>query len=91
MGDKIKTSIMIDRELWEEFKSKIGSEKGLRMLSKAVEEAIEDEIAERLIIKVLEEMLKEYGEEVPLTISPVKPKVITNAGKIVKEMRESRT
>ncbi len=91
MGDKIKTSIMIDRELWEEFKSKIGSEKGLRMLSKAVEEAIEDEIAERLIIKALEEMLKEYREEVPLTISPVKPKVATNAGKIVREMRESRT
>ncbi len=89
MKDKIKTSIMIDRELWKEFKSKVGSEKGLRGLSQAVEEAIEDEISDILIIRALEKLLK-CAREIPLVISPVKPKVATNAGKAIREMRGSR-
>jgi len=30
MGDKVKTSLLINRELWEEFKLKVGSRVGLR-------------------------------------------------------------
>ncbi len=89
MRDKIKTSIMIDRELWEEFKSKVGSERGLRGLSRAVEEAIEDEVGDILIIRALEKLL-EREKEIPLVISPVKPKVATDAGKAIREMRGSR-
>ena len=89
MEDKIKTSIMIDRRLWEAFKSKVGSERGLRALSRAVEEAIEDEISDILIIKALEKLLGRE-REVPLVISPVKSKVVTDAGKVIKEMRGSR-
>ncbi len=89
MEDKIKTSIVIDRRLWEEFKLKVSGEKGLKMLSHAVEEAIEEEVSELLIVKALEEML---GSErkIPLTIVPVKPRDTTDAGKVVRGLRDSR-
>jgi len=90
MEGKVKTSIVINRELWEELKSKVGSEKGLKMLSKVVEEAIEDELCEFIIMKALSKMLKPE-KKIPLTIVAIKPKVPTNAGKVVREMRESRT
>jgi len=90
MEGKVKTSIVINRELWEELKSKVGSEKGLKMLSKVVEEAIEDELCELIIVKALSKMLKPE-KKIPLTIVAIKPKVPTNAGKVVREMRESRT
>ncbi len=89
MKDKIKTSIIIDRELWEGFKSKIGEEGGLKALSQAIEEAIKDEISESLIIKALEDFL-EPGTEIPLVISPLKPKITTSAGGVMREMRDSR-
>jgi len=89
MVDKVKTSIVVDRRLWEEFKLKVGGEKGLRMLSKAVEEAVEEEVSELLVIKALNKMLE--NEEISLTVVPVKPKVRTDAGKTVREMRETRT
>ncbi len=88
MNDKIKTTIVIDRRLWEEFKSRIGAEGRLRSLSQAVEEALEDEISDLLAIKMLERMLG--GGEPPLIVEPVKPRVTTDAGKIVRKMRESR-
>ena len=89
MKDKIKTSIIIDRKLWEEFKSKIGEKRGLKALSQAIEEAIKDEISESLIIKALEDFL-EPETEIPLVISPVKPKITTSAGEVIREMRDSR-
>ena len=61
----------------------------MRGLSQAVEEAIEDEVSDILIIRALEKLLKRIGE-VPLVISPVKPKVVTNAGKVIRETRSSR-
>ncbi|RLG70692.1 MAG: hypothetical protein DRO23_12985 [Thermoprotei archaeon] len=90
MEGKVKTSIVINRELWEELKSKVGSEKGLKMLSKVVEEAIEDELCELIIMKALSKILKPE-KKIPLTIVAIKPKVPTNAGKVIREMRESRT
>jgi hypothetical protein len=90
MKDKVKTSIIIDRKLWEEFKSKVASERGLKGLSQAVEEAIEDEVSEVLIIKTFEDLLKQMGK-MSLTISPVRPRVTTDAGKAVREMRKSRS
>jgi len=80
--DGIKTNIMIDYGLWEDFKSKVGNRR-------AIEEAIEDEISDILIIKALEKLLRRK-KEILLVISPVKPKVSTDAGKIVGELRESR-
>ena len=86
--EKIKTSVTIDRKLWEELKLKVGSRGGLKALSRAVEEAIEEEVADLLIIEALEREVK--IEELPLTISPVKPRVATDAGKSVRELRELR-
>ena len=90
MEGKVKTIIVINRELWEELKSKVGSERGLKMLSKVVEEAIEDELCELIIMKALSRMLKPE-KKMPLTIAAVKPKVPTNAEKAAREMRETRT
>ena len=89
MADKVKTSIVIDRRIWEEFKSKVGSERGLKMLSNAIEEAIEEEVSELLVIDALEKLLKP-GVSIPLTISPIKPRVATDSGKVIREMRYSR-
>ncbi len=88
MNDKIKTTIVIDRRLWEEFKSRVGAEGRLRSLSQAVEEALKDEISDLLAIKMLEQMLSE-GEP-PLIVEPVKPRIDTDAGRVIREMRESR-
>ncbi|MDH7555739.1 MAG: hypothetical protein ACQXXL_08555 [Candidatus Methanosuratincola sp.] len=87
MEKKIKTSIMINRDLWEELRSRVGGRGRLKDLSRAVEEAIEDETGEALIIEALSSMLGDK-EEIQLTISPVKPKVPTDAGKIIRGMRE---
>ena len=89
MGDKVKTTIVVDRELWEEFRSKVAAGRGLKALSSAVEEAIEEEVCEKLLIKALGEF-RELGEELPLVVTPVKPKVKTDAGEAVRELRESR-
>ena len=86
MGDKIKTSISVDKKLWERFRSRIGDERGLKKLSQAVEEALEEELSENLIIEALERLLG--PEKLPLTITPVEPKARTNAGKTVRELRE---
>lgn len=79
---------MVDSELWEEFKSRVGSERGLRALSRAIEEALEEEVSDVLVVKALEKLLGEG--EVPLDVTPVKPRVATNAGEAVRELRGAR-
>ncbi len=59
------------------------------MLSNAIEEAVEEETSEPPVIDALEKLLKPKAN-IPLTISPVKPRVATDSGKVVKEMRNSR-
>jgi hypothetical protein len=88
MVKKIKTSIVIDRNIWEKFKTKVVGEKGLKGLSEAVEEAIEEELCEDLMIEALEELLG--SEKPPLVITPVRPEIQTDAGKVVRELRDSR-
>jgi hypothetical protein len=88
MTRKIKTSIVIDGDLWERFKAKVVGEKGLKGLSKAVEEAIGEELCEDLMIEALEGLLG--SEKTPLLITPVKPETQTDAGKVVRELRDSR-
>jgi metal-responsive CopG/Arc/MetJ family transcriptional regulator len=46
MVRKKKISIIIDRDLWERFKTKVISEKGLKELSKTIEEAIKEKLCE---------------------------------------------
>ena len=88
MSGKVKTSIVIDRELWEKFKAKVGVEKGLRKLSEAVEDIIREYLSDILIARTLEAKL--LGKRLPSIIKPIKPKVKTDAGVVLRELRESR-
>jgi hypothetical protein len=88
MVRKKKISIIIDRDLWERFKTKIIGKKDLKELNKAVEEAIKEKLCEDLIVETIEELLG--SEKPPLVITPVKPKIQTDAGKTVRELRDSR-
>ena len=89
MSDKTKTGIVVDRKIWEEFRSKVGSERGLKMLSHAVEEAIEEEVGEVLVMEAFEKLLA-CREALPLTVTPIKPRVPTDSGKAVRELRGLR-
>ena len=80
----MKTSLLINRELWGEFKLKVGSRVGLRALSRAVEELLEEGVAERVVAEELSKMLKVPA---PLEVKPVKPRVPTDARRGVKELR----
>jgi len=88
MGEEIKTSINIDKELWKRFKLKATAERGLKGLSNAVEEALEEELSELLVVKTLESMLpvRSAVEEVV----PVKPMAKTSAEEAIRELRDSR-
>jgi hypothetical protein len=88
MVRKKRISIIIDRDLWERFKTKIIGKKDLKELNKAVEEAIKEKLCEDLIVETIEELLG--SEKPPLVITPVKPKIQTDAGKTVRELRDSR-
>lgn len=88
MDKKIKTSILIDRSLWDRFKRKASMEKGLKGLSEAMEKVLEEDLADMLIAKALEEMI---SSRPPISRAiPIKPKVKTKAENIVYEMRRSR-
>jgi len=89
MAEKVKTTIVVDQRLWREFKSRVVAERGLKSLSQAVEEALEDEVSDVLVAEALEQMLR--GSEAPQTVEPVKPRVATDAGRAVRELRESRS
>jgi hypothetical protein len=88
MVRKKKISIIIERDLWERFKTKVVNEKDLKGLSKAVEEAIEEKLCEDSMIVALEEFLS--SEKPLLVITPVKPKIQTDTGKSVRELRDLR-
>ena len=81
----MKTGLLINRELWEEFKLKVSSRVGLRTLSRAVEELLEEGVAERVAAEELSKMLKVPA---PLEVEPVKPRVPTDAGREVGELRK---
>lgn len=87
MKSKVKTSILIDENLWKKFKLKVNVEAGLKGVSKAVEEALEEELSEIIIAKALESMALSGVKT--LEVTPVKPKLKTSAGKVVREMRDS--
>ncbi len=86
---KIKTSILIDKDVWERFKEKVLSERSLKELSKAVEEAIMEELVEVIVLEEIERALSR--ENIPLSIEPIRPRIKTRAEKIVREMRDLRT
>ncbi len=90
MSEKIKTSIMVRRDLWDEFRAKVAVEKGLKMLSQAVEEALEEELIDLKVAEALEERLKKMEGGPADESVPVKPRTRTDAGRVIREMRDAR-
>jgi hypothetical protein len=86
MKGKIKTSIMIDEDIWTAFKVKASSKKGLKGVSRAVEEALEEELSEKTVTEALESMCPRKSPH--LEARPIKPKIATSAGKVISELRE---
>ena len=88
MKGKIKTSIVVDKNLWEMFKAKASSKMGLKGISMSVEEALEEELSSKVVAEALEKM--HSGKLTDLSVRPVKPKTATSAGKIIGELRAQR-
>ncbi len=89
MNERIKTSIIINKKLWDRFRHKISVEKNLKSLSKSVEEALEEELNELIIAEALEKMIS--AKPTTLETVPVKLKVKGKAEEVVRELRGSRT
>jgi hypothetical protein len=88
MERKIKTSITIDEDLWKMFKVEASSKRGLKGVSKSVEEALEEELGEKVVAEALEKMCPKMPNN--LEVKPVKPKAATSAGKVIRELRDQR-
>jgi len=82
---RVKTSLLIEEALWRLFKARVVRERGVRELSRAVEEAIKEELCD---LEIAEGLAKLVGREpTPIEVEPVKPLVKTSAGRAVREMR----
>jgi len=64
MPDKVKTTIVIDKELWNRFKAKI-LEEGVEEASHVIEEIIREEVLKDYIVSALRELI---SEELPLEV-----------------------
>jgi len=53
MSEKVKTSLLINRALWEEFKLRVGGRVGLRALSRAVEETVSKITCHNLATRII--------------------------------------
>jgi len=87
MIDRVKTTIVIDRELWSRFKARL-LEEGVEEVSRAIEEVIREELSEDYIADAIRELL---GTTPPIEVKPIKPLVETSAGRVVRELRNERT
>jgi hypothetical protein len=85
--DKVKTTIVIDRELWSRFKVRL-LEEGVEEVSRAIEEVIREELSEDYIADAIRGLL---GTTPPIEVKPIKPLVETSAGKVVRELRNTGT
>jgi hypothetical protein len=85
--DRVKTTIVIDRELWSRFKARL-LEEGVEEVSRAIEEVIREELSEDYIADAIRGLL---GVIPPIEVKPIKPLVETNAGRVVRELRNERT
>jgi hypothetical protein len=85
--NRIKTTIVIDRELWSKFKAKL-LEEGVEEVSRVIEEVVKEELLEDYVVEAIRELL---DTEPPLEVKPVKPLVETNASRVVRKLRNKRT
>jgi hypothetical protein len=82
--ERVKITIVIDRELWSRFKARL-LEEGVEEVSRAIEEFIREELSEDYVAEAIRRLLG--GVESPLEVKPVKPLVETNAGRAVRGLR----
>jgi len=85
VGGKIKTTIVVDKDLWNKFKARL-LEEGIDEVSSVIEELIREEIFD----KVVDGLSNLVGGELVQDIEPVKPLTETAAENVVRELRESR-
>ena len=85
MGEKIKTTIVVDRDLWNKFKAWL-LEKSVDEVSSVIEKLIKEE----LMLGIDSALIKLIGNELIQVVEPVKPLVRTSAEEVVRELRESR-
>ncbi|MCC6010126.1 MAG: hypothetical protein GU361_02800 [Desulfurococcales archaeon] len=86
MDRKVKTTIVVDKDLWNKFKSRL-LEEGIDEVSGIIEEMIREELVVEKVVEGLSELV---NDELIQNVEPVKPLVETAAEKIVKELREPR-
>lgn len=86
MPGKIKSTIVIDRELWYRFRARL-LEEGVEEVSSALEELIREELLEDYVSQALGGLL---NDELPGEVKPVKPLVETRAENVVRELRDER-
>jgi hypothetical protein len=87
VADRVKTTIVIDRELWSRFKARL-LEEGVEEVSRVIEEFIREGLSEDYVAEAIRGLLG--GVEPPLEVKPVKPLVETDAGRAVRELRSER-
>jgi len=85
VGEKVKTSIVVDRDLWSKFKAKL-LEEGVDEVSGVIEGLIKEE----LMLGIDSALVRLIENELIQVIEPVKPLTKTSAEEIVRELRESR-
>ena len=86
VGEKVKTSIVVDRDLWSKFKAKL-LEEGVDEVSGVIEGLIKEE----LMLGIDSALVRLIENELIQVIEPVKPLTKTSAEEIVRELRESRS
>ncbi len=84
---KVKTSIYVDKDLWEKFK-KHALKRGIEV-SSLLEKLIEEEIAEETLGKTLLELAG--GEDYEVDFEPVKPRkgLVSELVRLMRDGRDS--
>ena len=85
MGEKVKTTIVVDRDLWGKFKAKL-LEEGVGEVSGVIEGLIKEE----LMLGIDSALARLIESELVQVVEPVKPLARTSAEEVVRELRESR-
>ncbi len=85
MGEKVKTTIVVDRDLWSKFKARL-LEEGVDEVSGVIEELIKEE----LMLGIDSALVRLIENELIQVVEPVKPSTKTSAEEVVRELRESR-
>jgi len=85
VGEKVKTTIVVDRDLWSKFKARL-LEEGVDEVSGVIEELIKEE----LMLGIDSALVRLIENELIQVVEPVKPSTKTSAEEVVRELRESR-